>query len=372
MTPVVAVARELKRRHKKLDFRFICDEKFASQAAEMFTKIGVKTDIISSGKLRRYTNVSKWRQFQLIFLDYWKNIPDLFRIVRGYFQADKIIQEFSPDVVFIKGGYVSLPVGLAAHRRKIPIVIHDSDTHPGLTNRILAKYATKIGTGAPIENYPSYPKKITKYVGIPISAGLKSEIVPSERSRIVRKMGFDPRYPIVLVTGGGGGSRVINQMTLVAAKQLIKDNVQILLLTGKNLYDETKMEAPKQKNLKIMNFVNGLSNVIMASDLIVTRAGATTLAELAQAAKPIILIPSPYLAADHQTKNAKIYEKSGGAIVLDERDFTEKNKKNLLSKAILSVINDKPELKKMSKSIFKYAKPKALTETADLIESAVK
>ena len=165
VTPVVAVLRELKARDQSAEIRFWCDRKFAPQAKSIMHHFDdtIPVQPIFSGKLRRYHTLPLWRQLLRPVTIVFPNLRDIFFVVCGFVQSFFKLLVWRPDVVFTKGGYVCLPVGLAAKILRIPLVIHDSDAHPGLTNRVLSRWATAIATGAPLEYYP-YPKKISRYV----------------------------------------------------------------------------------------------------------------------------------------------------------------------------------------------------------------
>lgn len=371
ITPIVAVIDQLKspRYAKKvvpLEVRVWCDKKFANQAKKLLP--GERVDVIAAGKLRRYANLKWWyRWFSPwhIIHTHIPNLIDAFKIMGGFIQSLVKLKLWRPDVVFCKGGYVSLPVGLVAHIYRIPLVIHDSDTVPGLTNRVLSKYADAIGTGAPVKNYPSYPKSKTEFVGIPVRAEVQ-HVSKTEQLHIKEQLGLDGNRPLVLAMGGGLGAVAINNAVVANAPKLIKAGYQIVLLAGR----ARQIELPHRtkKYFHPFEFTDQIVAYEQAADVVVTRAGATTMAELATIGVPTIIIPSPYLAGDHQTKNAKVYEEAEAGVVINEFDL--KNNPSLLSDAIDKILSDSKYAKKLAANLHIFAKPDALTDMVEMIIAA--
>ena len=270
-------------------------------------------------------------------------------------------------MIFLNGGFVCLPVGVAAHILRIPIVIHDGDTTPGLANRILARFAAVIGTGSPIKNYPNYPKKITKFIGVPTRDEMR-EFSSSEQKSAKEKLGFSASKKLIFITGGGQGAVALNEVVVKAALQIIKNDTQILLLAGKN--NSRKIEVPKSQkdSFKVKEFLtDDYITAVAAADIVITRAGATTIAELAIAKKPVIIVPNSHLAGDHQTKNAVIYADADAAIVLSQDEIS--NHPKVLEDAVIDLLNDQDRRKKLSQNLAKFAKPNALDEIVEMILS---
>ena len=216
------------------------------------------------------------------------NVCDMAKVVVGFCQSFIKLIKWRPDVVFIKGGYVCLPVGYAARILRIPLVLHDSDAHPGLTNRLLAPFARAIGTGAPLEYY-TYPPEKTTYVGIPVASEFRP-YSPEEQRALKRKLQFDPDRPLVVVTGGGLGAARINQAVVAARETLLKE-ASVFLISGTLQYEELKQMTDERDGWRLQAFVhNGMAEVLAAADVVVTRAGATTLLELAALHKPTTLL----------------------------------------------------------------------------------
>jgi UDP-N-acetylglucosamine--N-acetylmuramyl-(pentapeptide) pyrophosphoryl-undecaprenol N-acetylglucosamine transferase len=367
VTPALAVLRELYRHDPKLHTYFVTDRKFAAQANSIIEKAPFEVSVkrIYAGKLRRYHKVSMWRQL-IDISTLAKNIRDAFLVGVGLLQSLLYLRKIKPDVVFTKGGFVCLPVGLAAKMLHIPLVIHDSDSHPGLTNRVLAKYATVIGTGAPLENYP-YPKERTHYVGIPVATEYRP-LTTAQQQKLKAMLGLhDTKKPLLVVTGGGLGARSINRAVATIANQIL-DKIAILHLTGTANYQETLNAAPEHIDYLIKPFIPGLAIALGAADVVITRAGATSLAELAALAKPIIIIPHAQLASGHQLKNAAVYAKARAAVVLDEEKITLDNRK--LTRVILALAASPEKRAELGKRLHSFAKPSAALDMAALIMEA--
>jgi UDP-N-acetylglucosamine--N-acetylmuramyl-(pentapeptide) pyrophosphoryl-undecaprenol N-acetylglucosamine transferase len=325
--------------------------------------------VILSGKLRRYNNLPMWRQLLRPVSIVLPNIRDSLLVLCGLVQSVIKLLVWRPDVIFTKGGFVCLPVGIAARLLKIPLVIHDSDAHPGLTNRVLAKWADRIATGAPLKYY-SYPKAISRYVGIPIS----TEFTPfDEKAREEAKveLGFDPTRPLVLITGGGLGARRLND---AVAKRLddMLDITSVLLISGNDQYDELRaITSETDRRFQLHAFVSsGMARLLGAADIVVTRAGATTILELAALAKPTILVPNGYLTGGHQLKNAAAYAENGAVEVIDEHELDANPQ--LLVDTLTSLLANPARLKQMSKAFHEFARPEAASEMADMIYEAAK
>lgn len=357
-----------KRRNDNLEIRVWCDRKFAKQARALLAG-KARVDIIAAGKLRRYANLSfwyKWFSPYHIIHTHIPNLIDIFKIIGGFVQSLIKLALWRPDVVFCKGGYVCLPVGIVAHLYHIPLVIHDSDTVPGLTNRVLSRYANAIGTGSPIKNYPSYPKSRTEFVGIPVRPEIK-HVSDTAKIDLKRELGFDGNRPLVLAMGGGLGATEINQAMVRNADKLIKNGLDIYLLTGRGKMVTVKPSL--KAHFRAVEFSDHIATIEQAADIVVTRAGATTMAELAVLRAATIIVPSPYLAGDHQTKNAKAYEADGAAVVINQFDLEKRP--GLLLDVIMNIANTPSQRRSLQANLAKFAKPDALNDMVTMITRVI-
>jgi UDP-N-acetylglucosamine--N-acetylmuramyl-(pentapeptide) pyrophosphoryl-undecaprenol N-acetylglucosamine transferase len=363
------VLKELRAKEPESDVRFWCDKKFAAQAKSIVGAYDdtIPVETILSGKLRRYHHLTLWQHLMWTSL-MWSNAKDMVKVIGGFFQSLWKLILWRPDVVFTKGGFVCLPVGIAARVLGIPLVIHDSDAHPGLTNRVLSRWATKIATGAPLEYY-HYPREKSSYVGIPIGEAFRV-FSSDEQCAAKKKWGVVENRPLIVVTGGGLGARRLNNTTLAVLPELEKRG-SVVLVSGKAQYDELRQRIPHDtSSFQLHSFVTAMYELLGAADIVVTRAGATTILELAALQKPTILVPNAALTGGHQVKNEAVYGDAQVAIVLNEDEMVE-NPQQLID-AVDAYLDDPKTTALMAKRFGKFARPNAAKDMASLILSAAK
>lgn len=266
---------------------------------------------ISSGKLRRYFDL--------------KNFTDPFKVIKGYFDAHKILKELKPDVVFSKGGFVTVPVVLAANRRKIPAIIHESDMTPGLANRICIPKATKVCANFS-ETVDQLPKDKAVLTGTPIRA----ELFKGSKEKGIAFTGLTNGKPILMIIGGSLGAVAVNNAVRAILPTLLKD-FQVIHLCGRGKLD-TSLEGTK--GYVQYEYINEeLADLFAASDLLISRAGANAICEILALRKPNILIPlSAAQSRGDQILNANSFKKQGYSYVLEEENIT--------NESLLSAINE--------------------------------
>ncbi|HVS78987.1 MAG TPA: UDP-N-acetylglucosamine--N-acetylmuramyl-(pentapeptide) pyrophosphoryl-undecaprenol N-acetylglucosamine transferase [Candidatus Saccharimonadales bacterium] len=322
---------------------------------------------IKAGKFRRYHGnnfLFHFIKLKTLLL----NIRDFFRLPGSIIASYRILNRFKPDAVFSKGGFVAVPVSFAARLKGIPIITHDSDTVPGLANRIIGRWAKVHTTGMPEEFY-SYPRGTVRYVGIPIDEHIK-KVTPKLQREAKRHLKIPESSPVLLVSGGGNGSKHLNDLMIAIAPSLLEANLalHIIHLTGATHEQEVKevykdrLPRGERKRVRIAGFSPDFYELASAADLVVGRAGATTLAELSVAGKPCIIIPSPFLAGGHQLKNAEQLQKAGAAVVL-----TEETTPDELLAVINELLNDDSRRWELAKNLYGTAKPDAAVRLADII-----
>ena len=307
---------------------------------------------VFAGKLRRYNGKKiSWyiTQPKLLLL----NTRDLFYLLFGIIEAFIIMLFNRPRVIFVKGGYVGLPVGLAGVVLRIPIVTHDSDTHPGLTNRILSKYATKIGVGQPIINYPKYPISKLVYCGVPIKdIYINPPAINFSRS----ELGINKNEKVIAVVGGSLGAVRINKAVKSDLHNIAKKNRLVYWLSGYHHFKELNDYVSScnfDGRVIIEPFVHNPETILNSADVVVSRTGATFLAELSALKKATILIPNPLLTGGHQLKNALVYEQNRASIVIQESELSKKPQ--LLAESIDKILSDSSLKQQLQSNIAKFA-----------------
>ncbi|HAC56359.1 TPA: hypothetical protein DCF80_02560 [Candidatus Saccharibacteria bacterium] len=368
VTPVLAVINELKRLDPSLEAAFVCDRAFESQSRGLMNHatVSVPVHVIHAGKLRRYYGVPLWKQL-LDIPTVLKNIRDVFLIGIGFVESLWLLARSKPDVVFAKGGYVCLPLGYAARALGIPLVIHDSDTRPGLTNRQLGRFANAIATGSPLDNY-DYPEDRSVYTGVPIDKAFHP-FTREEQQKAKHVLGFtDLKKPLVVFVGGGLGAESINSGVLTSAQRLLNRGFLLYHVTGKKHYSAVKSSAVKHAEYMVVDFVyKDMVTVLGAADIVVSRGSATFLQELAALGKPTIIVPASHLG--DQVKNARVYEEASAAVVLDDASVQEGD---ALLQAITELWREESTRQAMAKRFRTFAKDDAATVVAELVLKAGK
>ena len=376
VTPVVAVVREILKVRPRAKIEFWTDKKYYKNARKITIENGLDIKIrkVVAGKLRRYTNftfITYLQNFDVVI----KNVIDFFKTIGGLFQSFFRLIANRPDVIFLKGGYVCLPVGVVAHLLRIPYVIHDSDAAPGLTNRVLAKHATKIATGMPLEYY-NYPEERAEWTGIPISEEF-SPVTEAKQRALKKELGFDEKKPLIVVTGGSQGAQHINEAMREILPQVLKIS-SVMLIAGRERYPEMLdlkdyevwEEGELKTNFRIIEFSAEMYKLFGAADIVVSRAGASTMTELSSMAKAVIMVPNEKLPGYHQVKNAAAYEKANAAVVVANDKMHEDPE--LLLKAIRRLINHPEERDEISKNLKKFSKDNAAENLANTVISVAK
>jgi UDP-N-acetylglucosamine--N-acetylmuramyl-(pentapeptide) pyrophosphoryl-undecaprenol N-acetylglucosamine transferase len=332
--PLMAISQELRSMDKDIEFLFIgpdgSDEKLIAK------KNNLNYSAINSGKIRRYFD--------------WQNFIDPFKSIAGFGQAVSILKKFKPDVIFAKGGYTTFPVVLAGWFLKIPIIIHESDSVMGLANKIESKLAKKVCVGFPLEFYPYIKTNELVYTGNPIRKNytLTSTPYPS------KPLPHTPLHhkPVILITGGSQGAHFINQTILAILPKLLQ-KYHIIHVCGK--YDYNQCQKYKSSHYELYDFTDKILDLMKKADLIITRAGASTLAEISSLSKPALIIPLPTSANNHQFKNAQVYEKNKAAVVILEQDIIPDNLRIIID----GLLKNKNQLKEMRKNTYKLFKKDA-------------
>lgn len=257
---------------------------------------------VATGKFRRYLDP--------------KNFTDPFRVIKGYGEAKKILKEIKPDVVFSKGGFVSVPVVRAAASLKIPCILHESDMTPGLANKLCLSAATKICCNFP-ETVETLPRDKAVLTGSPV----REELFSGNKIAALEMCGFTANKPVIMVIGGSQGAASVNKVVRDALPMLLED-FQVVHLCGKDKMDNLLLNQPGYKQFEYLK--SELKDIFAMADLVISRAGANAICELLTLNKPNILIPLPSSKSrGDQLLNARSFESQGYSMVIDEDDLTE-------------------------------------------------
>ncbi len=291
----------------------------------------------------------------------WKNIKVLWLILKSQLMAKKIIKDFAPQVAVGVGGYASGPTLKMAASMKIPTLIQEQNSYAGVTNKILAKSAKMICVAYEgMERF--FPHEKIKLTGNPVRKSLLD--MRTNRLKAMEEMGLDPQKPCVLIVGGSLGARSINE-SIINNLDIVKANpdIQFIWQTGKLYYEEMVARAEKAgkpSNITITDFVSNMANALSAANLVVSRAGAGSISEFALLGKAVILVPSPNVSEDHQTKNAMALVDKNAAIYIADAKANEE-----LLATTVATVKDEKKLAELESNIVKMAKPNAAQEIAE-------
>ncbi len=300
VTPNLALIPEL----KKAGYDITYIGSYTGIEKKLIEDINIPYHGISTGKLRRYFDP--------------KNFSDPFRILKGYHEAKKILKKERPNIVFSKGGFVSVPVVRAAAKLKIPCIIHESDITPGLANKLCMPVATKVCCNFP-ETLQYIPEAKRVLTGTPIRA----ELTEGSRARARELCGFTDDKPVVMVIGGSLGAESINKIVRTVLPKLL-NSFNVIHICGKEKMDNLLLKQDGYKQFEFLK--EDLKDMFALSDVVVSRAGANSICELLSLRKPNLLIPLPATASrGDQLLNAASFEKQGFSLVLREEDLDEKS-----------------------------------------------
>lgn len=256
---------------------------------------------ISSGKLRRYFDL--------------KNFTDPFRVLKGFGEAKKLMKELKPDVVFSKGGFVSVPVVIAARRCKVPAIIHESDMTPGLANKLCFSSASKVCC-----NFPETVEKLPAGKAVLTGSPIRAELAMGDASKGLKFCGLDDNKPVILIMGGSLGAANVNTAVRNILPKLLK-NFYVVHLCGKGKLDESLKDTKGYVQFEYIK--DELKDLFAMCSLVISRAGANAICELLYLAKPNLLIPlSANASRGDQVLNARSFEKQGFSKVLEEEEIT--------------------------------------------------
>ncbi len=274
---------------------------YAGIEKTLVEQAGIPYDGISSGKLRRYFD--------------WKNFTDPFRVIKGYGEARKLLKKYQPEIVFSKGGFVAVPVVMAAKHLHIPVIIHESDMTPGLANKLAIPSATRVCCNFS-ETLKYLPAEKAIHTGCPI----RTELLSGSKQAGQKLTGFTDEKPVLMIIGGSLGAVAINNAVREALPQLLPQ-FQIVHLCGKKNLDETLLDTKGYVQYEYMS--EPLKDLFAMADVVISRAGANAICELLALKKPNLLIPLGAAASrGDQILNAESYQKKGYSMLLPQEELT--------------------------------------------------
>lgn len=298
VTPNLALVPELKKR----GYEILYIGSINGIEKELAEKAGLPYEGISSGKLRRYFDL--------------KNFSDPFRVIKGFFEAARIMKKFRPDIVFSKGGFVAVPVTMAARAAGVPVISHESDMTPGLANRLAGPFATKICC-----NFPETVKLLPAGKAVLSGSPIREEILKGDAGTGLKFLGFDGEKPRLMVIGGSLGAVHVNDAVRRVLPKLL-ERFDVIHICGKGNLDESLQGLAGYRQFEYVS--EELKDLFAAADIVISRAGANAICELLALKKPNLLIPLPANASrGDQILNADSFRKQGFSMVLTEENMTD-------------------------------------------------
>lgn len=340
--PAIAIANALKRRDETTEILFI--GALGRMEMEKIPKAGYRIEGLPiAGIQRRLT---------------WKNLVLPYKVIQSLMKAKRMIKNFQPDAVVGVGGYASGPVLFAATMMKIPSLIQEQNSYAGITNKILGKRVKKICVAYDgMEKF--FPAEKIVVTGNPVRKDIVNLEMKRDKARIF--FGFNAEKKVLLILGGSLGAGTINASIRMNLEKLFGEGIQIIWQTGKGYY-EKNAEAAKQysERIKVRQFIDRMDLAYAAADVVISRAGALSIAELCIAKKPCVLVPSPNVAEDHQTKNALALVNKNAALLVKDAEAKEK-----LVEVTLSLMKNESLQQILKTNIAALAKPSADDDIAN-------
>ncbi|NMH27527.1 undecaprenyldiphospho-muramoylpentapeptide beta-N-acetylglucosaminyltransferase [Flavobacterium silvaticum] len=344
--PAIAIANELKRRFPDAEFLFVGAKDRMEMQKVPQAGYAIKGLWISG--LQRKLSID--------------NAMFPIKLMSSLINAGKIVREFKPDIAIGTGGFASGPLLQVAANAGIPIVVQEQNSFPGITNKMLAKKASKICVAYDnLERF--FPKDKIVFTGNPVRSDLID--LHGKRKEAITAFGLDPDKKTLLVLGGSLGARRINQLIAKELVNFTAQNVQVIWQCGKLYFEEYK-HFDEKPNVSVLSFIDRMDLVYAAADVVISRAGASSVSELCIVGKPVIFIPSPNVAEDHQTKNAKAIADKKGAILMRESELDTQ-----FEPTFSNLVNDEDLQSELSENILKLAKVNATNDIADEIEKLI-
>lgn len=351
--PAVAIANEMKNRYPNAEILFVG------------TSNGIESEIVPKSGYQIKTITVQGFKRKIDF----ENVKRGVKLVKGLNEARKIVKDFNPDVVIGTGGYVSGPVLFCASSGDAVTIVHEQNSFPGITNKILSKKVSKIITC--FEDAKSrFPEKAQENVVL-IGNPVREELLKVAKEDARNKINVPLGKKMVLIYGGSGGFKKINDAMVEVVKNMVANDIAFVYATGKRFYESFINEVSNielKPYQRIVPYLDDMANVLSASDIVIGSAGATSLSEITALGKASIIIPKAYTAENHQEYNAKSIADNGAGICILESELTSEK----LNNALFEILSNEDILKSMEKNSLSIGKPKAVSDICDLIEDLLK
>jgi len=295
------------------------------------------------------------------------NLSFPFKVISSLWKSRKIVRRVKPDIVVGVGGYASGPLLRVASNKGIPAVLQEQNSYAGLTNKILAGKVKRICVAYPnMDQF--FPAEKVRLTGNPVRKDIAE--LDGKKSVALAHFGFKADQPVLMILGGSLGARTLNDAMVLALETLVESDVQVIWQCGKFYYEEMQANLGKvvnNGNIKLFQFLKEMDLAYAAADVVISRAGALSVSELSIAGKPTLFVPSPNVAEDHQTKNAKAMVDQGAAILVKDADARE-----MLIESALELLKNTDRQAELSTNIKALAKPNAAEEIVDEIVELIK
>ena len=342
INPGIAIANKIKEKEPNSEIIFVGTDR------------GLENDLVPRAGYE-LKHINAYGFDRTISLD---NIKKMYQTFHSIKEAKKIIEQFKPDVIIGTGGYICVPVGLAAKKKKVPVVLHESNAFPGVAVKMLSNKASKVLVGFEDAKVRLPKAKQVIVTGTPTKVK-KIKISDARKQELLKENKLNNNKPIVLFFGGSQGAKSINNSLLEIISKKQNQNYQILWAAGPAQYEQIKKDLKEKhsieidniENVSIVPYIYNMEEIMNVSDIIVARSGAMTLTEIALVGKPAIFIPLPSMSANRQEDNARVFEKEGAAKVILNNELNGE----VLQKAINSMIKDKNKLIEMGENAKKLA-----------------
>lgn len=370
ITPTLAVAHELKRLRPDARVTYV------GQTGDPLTDVPQQDKNIDrvvtvrAGKFRRYHGEGIKQLFDVETL--YKNLRDGVWLLVGLWQSYRLLGRIKPDVIFTRGSYVSVPVCWAAALRGVPYITHDSDAIPSLANRLIAAKARVHAVALPKEVYTTYPADKVVTVGVPISHNFH-HIAAAEVKQWRRRLGLEEARQVIFVTGGGHGADRLNKAVVGCMDELLGryPGLMVVHVTGRNLESGVRQQYKRllgkdeQKRVIVKGFVTNLYEYSGVADVVVTRAGGSSMAEFAAQSKACVVVPNPQLTGGHQLKNAKVLADRKAVRLVSEENL--KDDPRALMPALTELLDHPDKARALGAKLASFANPDASERLAVLL-----